>query len=121
LVGNRLQLDRQPADQRVEGPRQARQRRRDRRDQLADQHVTAGQPRDRPHVVRAQQQAAEDPALELEQLHRPGGVVERFGRCRRVARDERQRRRSGQHRLDRLHPGPVSRSLGQRVLDHAEA
>ena len=85
LVGDRLQLDRESRDQRVQRPHQTRDRRRDRADELGVEHLARGQARDRTHLVGAERGAVHQPALELEDVQCARGVVERLGRERGVA------------------------------------
>ena len=53
LVGDLPELDRQPRDQRVQGPHEAGERRRDDADELRVEHVARGQARDRADLVGA--------------------------------------------------------------------
>ncbi len=84
------------------------------------EHVAGRQTRDRPNVVRAQQGAVQQPALEVEQVQLPGRVTERLGRHGGVAVHERERRGPYQHRLERLRAGLVGGPLGERVLHDPE-
>ncbi len=121
LVHDRLQLNRDPGDQRVEAASQAGDRRGDGPDELGVQHLARGQTGDRAHVIGAEHRAVEQAALELEQVQRTSGVVERLGGHRGVAVDQRQRGRADEHRLEVRGARLVGGALGQRVLDHAEA
>ncbi len=111
LVGDRLQLDREPANQRVEPAHEPGQRRRDRRDELGVEHIAGGQARDRANVVGRQGRTVHQAALELEQVQGARRVIERLGGDGRIAADERQRGRADEHRLELLRRRPCRRRV----------
>src|SRR4051794_4788301 len=120
LAEHLVERDRHAGQQRVEAPRQARDRRGDHADELAVQDVARGQPGDRDDLLGVERVALEQPALERQELGLAGERRDRLGGEGRVAAHERQRGRALEQRLEAVDARLVGGALGQRVLDDAE-
>ena len=99
---------------------QARQRAGGEADELAVQHLKAGQAGDRVEAVGVKRRAVHDPALVLEDVVLLGEVRDRLGGGDRVALDERQRGRADEQVVEAIRAGVGGGALGEAVLDDAE-
>ena len=103
--------------------REAGERRGDHADEAAVEDLARRELGDRVDLLGRQRRAVHPAALELEQ--RAAGaaaeVAQRLGGRGGVAADERHRRRALEQLLEPLGAGLVGGTLGERVLDDAEA
>ena len=121
LVGQRLQLAGEAADEAAHRARQAGERGSDHADEAPVEDLAGRQLGDRVDLLGGQHVAVHPAALEGEQARGAAEVRERLGGLRGVAVDEHERGRALQELLERLGARVVGRTLGQRVLDDAEA